>query len=276
MKNMLYYSFATFTWISTLGVFFFILNNILEEKDKKPLVFDQINEIGSNITENEILKTYVNWRDSKNYYYSANLEISYSDYLKSLRNRDRSNKTDLNWLYADIFNNDYYDLDRVYSALDFIRKDRSLSKKKFAEIVVSMVQHIPYSYVMQSTCRQAALNDSDMYYSISNGVKCEGLVRGGVYTPLEFIKKKKGDCDSRTLLIFTILTYFGYDAVILNSDLYEHSVIGLNIPHNGRYKYYRGRRYYTWETTAKNYDLGMLPSSVYDIDYWYVALRSYK
>ena len=267
---------AIFIWILILIGVFVTLKNIQPEKNEKPLVLNKTKEIASNTTQDRIINTYVNWRDSRNFYYSANLKISYYDYLKSIRNRDRSNSADLNWLYADIVKSDYYDLDRVYSALDFIRKDRSLSKKKFAEIVVAMVQHFPYSFVMQSTCRQAALNDSSMYYEISNGTECEGLIKGGVYTPLEFIRKKKGDCDSRTVLIFTILRYFGYDVVILNSDLYAHSVIGLNIHSSGRYKYYRGRRYYTWETTAKGYDLGMLPSSSSDINYWYVALRWYK
>jgi hypothetical protein len=264
---------AIFIWILILIGVFVTLKNIQPEKNKKPLVLDKINDIGSNPTQDRVINTYVNWRDSRNFYYSANLKISYYDYLKSIRNRDRSNKEYLNGLYVDIVKSDYYDLDRVYSALDFIRKDRSLSKKKFAEIVVAMVQHIPYSYVVERTCREEALNDSSMYNDISNGTECEGLIYGGVYTPLEFIRKKKGDCDSRTLLIFTILRYFGYDVVILNSDLYAHSVIGLNIPYSGLYKYYRGRRYYTWETTTTGYDLGMLHPSDSDINYWYVALQ---
>ena len=37
-------------------------------------------------------------------------------------------------------------------------------------------------------------------------------------------------------------------------------------------KYYNGKRYYTWETTAKGYDLGILPAECSNIKYWYVAL----
>ena len=65
---------------------------------------------------------------------------------------------------------------------------------------------------------------------------------------------------------------YGKVVVILNSDLYAHSIIGLNIPSSGRYKYYNGKRYYTWETTAKGYDLGILPADFSNIKYWYVAL----
>lgn len=231
-----------------------------------------LNEVGSSNTSDNIINTYVNWRDYRNFYYSANLKILYNDYLKSIQNKDRSNAESIEWLYVDIFKSDYYDLDKVYQELDFIRKDRSLSRKKFAEIVVAMVQHIPYSYVTGGTCRSLALSDNSISYDISRGVKCEGGITGGIYTPLEFIKKKKGDCDSRTLLIFTILRHFGYDVVILNSNLYAHSIIGLNIPYSGRYKYYKGKRYYTWETTSTGFDLGVLPSSTSDIDYWYVGL----
>lgn len=267
MKNFLYITSWIFLFLFILSIAEFNLRHDRVVEDSNPLV-----EIGSNLDTNKIINTYVNWRDLRNFYYSANLKILYDDYLKSLRNRDRSSASSLEWLYVDIFKSDYYDLDKVYQDLDYIRKDRSLSKKKFAEVVVAMVQHIPYSYVTGGTCRSLALSDNSISYDISRGVKCEGGIAGGIYTPLEFIKKKKGDCDSRTLLIFTILRHFGYDVVILNSNLYAHSIIGLNIPYSGRYKYYKGKRYYTWETTSTGFDLGVLPSSVSDINYWYVGL----
>ena len=259
------------SWIILFLGFILLTESYLKKSDIIPND-NSFNEVGSSNTSDNIINTYVNWRDYRNFYYSANLKILYNDYLSSIQNKDRSNAESLEWLYVDIFKSDYYDLDKVYQELDFIRKDRSLSRKKFAEIVVAMVQHIPYSYVTGGTCRSLALSDNSISYDISRGVKCEGGITGGIYTPLEFIKKKKGDCDSRTLLIFTILRHFGYDVVILNSNLYAHSIIGLNIPYSGRYKYYKGKRYYTWETTSTGFDLGVLPSSTSDIDYWYVGL----
>lgn len=261
-----------FTWLLILMGFILLIDKTHDKKEENSSL-NKFTDISSNTLQDRILNTYVNWRDHKNFYYSANLKITYYNYLKSIKNRDQSDAKELTSLYVDVINSDYSDLDKVYSSLNYIREDRSLSRKKFAEVIVSMVQHIPYSYVVSNSCRSAALNDSSMNNNINNGTQCEGGVIGGLYTPLEFINKKKGDCDSRTVLIWTILTHFGYDAVILNSDLYGHSIIGLNIPSSGRYKYYRGKRYYTWETTSIGYKVGMLPPSFSNIDKWYVAIH---
>lgn len=224
------------------------------------------------VKSDRIISNYINWKDYRNYYYSTNLKISYNDYLKSIKNRDNKIKTSSSFgaLYASIYNSDKLDLNLVYKELDFIRKDRSLSKKKFAEVVVAMVQHMPYSFVVDKPCYM--ISDFTFRDMINSGTECEDGVKGGVYTPLELVRKMKGDCDSRTLFIFTVLKKFNYDVVILNSDLYAHSIIGLNIPSQGRYKYYNGKRYYTWETTNRGWDIGVLPPDFSNIKYWYVAL----
>ena len=68
------------------------------------------------------------------------------------------------------------------------------------------------------------------------------------------------------------LKKFGYDVIILNSDVYGHSILGLNILSSGRYKSYLGKRYYTWETTSEGWMLGDLPPDVSNMSNWYVAL----
>ena len=105
-----------------------------------------------------------------------------------------------------------------------------------------MVQNIPYNIIVQESCSLAQIRNDSVNEMILRGYECEGNVYAGVYSPLEFVKKMKGDCDSRTLFIYTVLKKFNYDVVILNSDLYAHSIIGLNIPSSGRYKYYNGKR----------------------------------
>ena len=47
---------------------------------------------------------------------------------------------------------------------------------------------------------------------------------------------------------------FRYDVVILNSD--THSILGVKLPSSGNYLSYLGERYYMWETTAKNWEIG--------------------
>jgi len=259
-----------------IGFVFFIsfITDILDNNSnsKTNKVTKVKKKVKKTVKSDKIISNPIKWYDSKNYYYSTNLKISYNDYLKSIRNRDNKVRTvsSFSALYSAIYNSDKLDLDLVYKELDFIRKDRNLSKKKFAEIVVAMVQHMPYSFVVDKPC--STISDLSYRNMIRQGTECEDGVKAGLYTPLELVKKMKGDCDSRTLFIYTVLKKFNYDVVILNSDLYAHSIIGLNIPSQGRYKYHKGNRYYTWETTNKGWSLGVLPPDCSDIKYWYVVL----
>ena len=271
LKNIFYRILGLATMLIIMIVFFSVIDFF--SSDSKPKKVKTNNETVKKETKRErIISNYINWYDYKKYYYNTNLKISYNNYLKSVKNKKNSYASTIGGLYRDIYSSDKYDLELVYKSLDFIRRDRSLSRGKFAEIIVSMVQHMPYNIVTQESCFKAQMGNDSIRDMIFSGIECEGDVYGGVYSPLELVKKMKGDCDSRTLFIFTVLKKFNYDVVILNSDLYAHSIIGLNIPSSGRYKYYKGKRYYTWETTAKGYDLGILPSDFSNIKYWYVAL----
>ena len=92
---------------------------------------------------------------------------------------------------------------------------------------------------------------------------------------IEFLKKYTGDCDTRTVLLFILLNAYGYDTVILNSYVYKHSVIGINLPTSGyNYKYSNGKKYYTWETTNTGWELGDMPAEFNDLKYWYLALSN--
>ena len=202
--------------------------------------------IKKEVKADKIISNYTYWYDFYNNYYNANLEISRNAYYKSIRNKENNYASTIGALYRVIYNSDKLDLNLVYEELDFIRRDRSLSKRRFAEIIVSMVQNIPYNIIVQESCSLAKIRNDSVNEMIIRGYECEGNVYAGVYSPLEFVKKMKGDCDSRTLFIYTVLKKINYDVVILNSDLYAHSIIGWNIPSSGRYKYYNGKRYYTW------------------------------
>ena len=124
-----------------------------------------------------------------------------------------------------------------------------LNSEEFVKVIVSFVQHITYELV------------PDDY-------------RFDIYTPVEFMKIFKGDCDTKVLFLFTILTKFGYDVIMLNSDVYTHSVLGINMPSAGNYKTHLGKRYYTWETTGKYFQPGMLDASISRMESWYVALSN--
>ena len=88
------------------------------------------------------------------------------------------------------------------------------------------------------------------------------------------LKKYEGDCDTRTIFLYTLLKKYNYDVVILNSIVYKHSILGINLPTSGsNYKYDNGRRYYAWETTAKDMKRGLMSPSWSNMNNWFIALK---
>ncbi len=222
----------------------------------------------------EIITRSFKWRDFDNRSYSANIKFKYGDYIKSINNRNK-----LSWtingeteVYKKMYEFDNNKFDLIYQELKEIRSSNNLNRINFAETIVSMIQSIPYSYVFEMSC-QSPLIPLNYRNDINNGTLCLGNIKNGVATPLEFFYNKKGDCDTRTVLIYTILKRFGYDVVILNSNLYQHSVIAVNLPSYGDYKSINGKKYYFWETTAQGWELGVLPPDNWDISKWYLALK---
>lgn len=148
------------------------------------------------------------------------------------------------------------------SMLDSIRKTEKLDKAAFVQLVVSCIQTIPYSSILPYQCSFV-----DVQPCISN-------VQFGLYSPTEFLYTLNGDCDTRALLLFTLLSNFGYDVAILTSNRYQHAVLGINLPLSGEYILYQGKKYYVWETTSQGWIPGILPPSCKEIKYWDIALTS--
>ena len=83
-----------------------------------------------------------------------------------------------------------------------------------------------------------------------------------------------GDCDSRTLLLYTMFTHYGYDVALFSSEYYNHSIIGVNLPINGIAYKNGNQRYVLWETTAPNIRAGFLPKEISNLNYWRISLKS--
>ena len=223
---------------------------------------------------NEIVTRTFKWRDYDNRSYSADIKFKYGDYIKSINNRNKlsfkiNGETGV---YRKMHEFDNTKFDLIYQELEKIRNSNNLNRINFAETIVSMVQSIPYSYIFPMSC-QSPLIPSKYRNDIENGQLCMGNIKNGVATPLEFFYNKKGDCDTRTVLLYTMLKRFGYDVVILNSNLYWHSIIGINLPAYGDFKLINGKKYFFWETTNTGWVLGDLPPGNKDISKWYLALK---
>lgn len=166
-----------------------------------------------------------------------------------------------NNLYNSLYQHDADKLIVLQDSLNRIASMRNLNRIDFASFVVSFVQDIPYEFVSQEACTGNEQNP------------CNGNVLYGLYSPAEFVYQLKGDCDTRTVLLYTLFKNFGYEVAILISREYEHSMLGIDLPVAGDYITSNGRNYYFWETTNVGWMPGVLPPDMNNTNYWKVALN---
>ena len=174
---------------------------------------------------------------------------------------------------SNIFKNQKEKLQLLYPVFDALRWKNNLLNKEFAELIVSCIQDIPYTLILQNDCDPGLYEDPFIQdYLLNKEGNCLGNIKYGLLTPSEFWENLDGDCDTRTLLLFTILSHYGFDVAILSSNIYKHSILGINLPYKGVYKKIHGKRYYVWETTSKGFKPGMLPAKIADMRYWEPSL----
>ncbi len=164
-------------------------------------------------------------------------------------------------LYFGLYNHDQSELDVVQDSIRSLAIRDNIADPDLIYSVVSFVQDIPYNYII-STDSCAAHTDHP----------CVPLQRYGVLSPVEFLYSLAGDCDTRTVLLFTLLKKLGYDPIIVNSAQYRHSMLAVDVPTEGAYFTHKGRKFYFWETTATGWLPGMLPPDMNNIDYWTIIL----
>ncbi|NNJ82559.1 MAG: hypothetical protein HKP11_10215 [Flavobacteriaceae bacterium] len=234
------------------------------------------------IEDNDSVEVYAAnriWRDNYGNHFSDTLVVRVRDYQK-LKNhinsyRPPSRVTFWGDLYDYIERTDRPALDIIIDSFRSIQKEKKLNRMEFAEMVVTCIQDIPYSLVFQEDCLDAANYEHDIRKLLEECRECcIGNIMYGIQNPVSFIQNLKGDCDTRTVLIYSLLKSYGYDVAILNSDYYRHSIIGINLPGSGKSKIYNGKKYMMWETTAKYYAAGTLPATYSDVSYWDIVLTS--
>lgn len=163
-------------------------------------------------------------------------------------------------VYSRLYLDNKDQLTSIQDSLLKIKEERNLDRDAFATMVVAFVQDIPYEYVLNEECNGAET------------APCNGSVSFGIYSPVEFLGKMHGDCDTRTVVLYTLLRNFGYEPLIINSNEYLHSMLALDVPSSGDDFEYKGKRYAYWETTNVGWLAGMLPPDMNNKDYWSVAL----
>ena len=142
-------------------------------------------------------------------------------------------------------------------------------------MVTTFIQEIPYFLVHDLDCRavvESSNSDFMIQYHQENK-PCLPNIPGGVQSPYEFAHNLKGDCDTRSLLAFTILKRLGIPSSVWVSEAYGHSVVGIGLPVGaGTYKEINGIKHYATELTAKGFRLGMISPEQQNISNWDITL----
>lgn len=276
---------SAFFYFASIMILKFMFGFISDAFENRTLpTFNKSEQVAKStiIENNDTILVYSSnriWKDNFGNEYNANLTVREADYVLLYKHLERYKGSTSGNFWGDLY--DYLDqkdtpkLDLVITAFAEIQAAQNLNQMEFAEMVVTCIQDIPYSLVFEGEC----LPPENYEFEIQRVLKecpacCVGNVKFGVQNPVTFLQSLKGDCDSRTVLVYAILKHFGYDIAILNSDYYRHSILGINIPGAGTYKTHYGKKYLLWETTNKYFKAGDVPSTFDDVSYWNVVLTS--
>ena len=235
-----------------------------EEKDTDSTEFITTTKDGEEV---RYIVNKQSWKDFQGNWHRMDFKVAENNVKKSKRNRlDFRYTRNFKWgtFYKHMADHDQPLLEELYQSFDKLRKEKKMNRKQFAEFIITSIQDIQYNYIKSEPC-----NGREDF-------PCVGNIRLGVFAPAEFSASLQGDCDTRTVLLFVLLTKFNFDVAILNSDQYKHSILGIHLPASGSYKWLNRKKYYFVETTAKNCPIGYLPKNVGNTRYWDFVLINKK
>lgn len=245
-------------------------DNVIEKKDT-------LKNISNKDT---IINHFRSWRDYDNNLYEGSYFIKYTAYqnAKNFKNDLSiigSNQDEYDNILFSLKENDKDSINGLYQLFDTLKIKKQLDNISFAKMIVSFVQDIPYVLVLPKDCDPNLYNDKFIkQYLVSGDKNCDGYQKFGINTPVEFLATMNGDCDTRTLLLYTILAHYNYDVALLSSELYCHSILGINLPLEGKSYDYYNQKYILWETTLPNIKPGVLPSEISSTNNWRISLKS--
>ncbi len=219
------------------------------------------------------------WKDNANRNYSGEFKVRDDYYNISRIKRDQltvNAETSLDYwrqVYRRLTNERIEFLEDVVNEYKQIIRKKELSRSNVADMVVTSIQHIPYCLVHDLSHEEA-----DRQYGgfitewHQSGGACLELIKFGLQSPTEFMGNFKGDCDTRSVMLYHVMTRLGYNVVVLASDQYGHAILGISGNYRGKYVNYNGLNYYVWETTYPGYEPGVISDECGNMRYWYVAL----
>ena len=226
--------------------------------------FDLYDTLNSEITATH----YRVWRDANGEKRTMKFSVPTSANDESFHYRDTvkspkvvTEKAFWNNFYFMLYDHDKGKLNVLQDSLTTLALRNGIQKNDLLYTTVSMIQDIKYNYILSA---DSCASHTDF--------PCVPLQRFGILSPVEFLYSLTGDCDTRTVLLFTLLKNLGYDPIIVNSYQYGHSMLAVDIPSEGDFFTHKGRKFYFWETTSTGWMPGMLPPDMANKDYWTIIL----
>lgn len=202
------------------------------------------------------------WNDLENIKQSIRFSFEKNSLAMATENRLKgpveNDFSNFHPIYAHLYKHDRVLLADMIASFKKSIKAKNLSFLESLNYVVSSIQHIPYTLVVEKPCPFKDYNQPCKALPNNKGC-CGNVMPFGVYSPFEFVYNKTGDCDTRALLAYTILKELGYDVAVMVSYDREHAVLGVaNFGSiTGSYGVNSfGKKYFLWELTTKGMHLG--------------------
>ena len=219
------------------------------------------------------------WRDNNHGEYNGIFKVREDHFYISKIKREQLEVNERSsakyWfkVYSQLSNEGKENLDLICEEYKKIIFEKKLNRNQAADMIVTSIQNIPYYLVHELSHREA----DRLYGGFINeyhrtGGPCLPNVKFGLQSPSEFMGNFKGDCDTRSVLLYVVLNRLGYKTIVLASDHYGHAIIGVAGNYRGKALRYKGENYYTWETTATGFRPGVLSDECGNLEYWYVAM----
>jgi len=277
LSNVLKITFALAMLVGVVGAMVFILSS--QSKPQIRLDFQQ-DSLVQKRPNDKLVKNELVWKPLTGNLHKENFEIWENDFLAAQKHRTELpiqtwNSFDDYWrqVYIQLILNDYDMLDPICVMFRNLKEKQQLNRLQLAQTIIGAVQEMPYILLHRNSCQEFR-EESPYNEQLHQENMCKENFAFGIFSPAEMVYHLKGDCDSRTVLAFAILSKLGYQTLILNSEHYGHSLIGVELPAYGTYKEHQGKKYYVWETTATGWDIGAIDPSMRKLSYWNVILAN--
>src|SRR5690606_10290991 len=144
--------------------------------------------------------------------------ICEEDYLKARDHRSSRLFRSVRDHYMELIEYDSKLIEQMVESYKDICYKYNLDFWQSLHLIVGSIQHIPYTLVIHDNSCPRFIGWNYFFEDCSvrdngNGC-CENVKPFGLYSPLEFAYNKTGDCDTRTVFAYTVLSKLGYDVTV--------------------------------------------------------------